>query len=549
MPAVGRLSAGHFPALANFGTLNAMRYELTPAAERALEQAANWTGPDDSHAAVSLLLGLLAEGECRAAQMLSSGGVDRAKVAQRWPEVTRRKPSKQRRLNVEHALDLVIGAALERLTDFGSTIDLATEHLLLGITASRGDVSEWLKEQGCSADSIEAAIHRLYRHDASPIDVDLDESGGNRAPQQVERSVGNGASPADATGRGLPSAATSAPAWRILDASANRAREGLRVVEDYVRFVRNDQALTASVKQLRHDLSATLALLPSKSLMASRDTPGDVGTEVSTPSEQHRSDLGAVAKAALKRTQEALRSLEEYSKLLDRAASARFEQLRYRCYTLESAVAAERAVDRLAQARLYVLIDGANSLDEFERRVELLLSAGVDVIQLRDKSLADRKLLERAHALRRLTRNTATLFIMNDRADLARLADADGVHLGQDELSVADARRIVGPAMLVGMSTHAIEQARQGVADGADYLGVGPTFPSTTKTFEQFTGVELLRAVAAEITLPAFAIGGITVQNVDQVRAAGICRIAVSGAVANATDCVATCRELLTKLS
>ena len=102
-----------------------------------------------------------------------------------------------------------------------------------------------------------------------------------------------------------------------------------------------------------------------------------------------------------------------------------------------------------------------------------------------------------------------TLFIINDRPDLAALARADGVHVGQEELSVKDARSIVGPETLVGVSTHSIEQARQAVLDGANYIGVGPTFPSGTKQFEQFPGVELLRAVAAEIRLPAFAIGGI----------------------------------------
>jgi thiamine-phosphate pyrophosphorylase len=120
---------------------------------------------------------------------------------------------------------------------------------------------------------------------------------------------------------------------------------------------------------------------------------------------------------------------------------------------------------------------------------------------------------------------------MNDRPDLAVLAQADGVHLGQEELSVKDARRIVGPEMLIGVSTHSIKQARQAVLDGANYIGVGPTFPSTTKNFETFPGLDLLRAVATEIRLPAFAIGGITLENLPQVLATGIQRVAMSGAI------------------
>ncbi|HEV7225806.1 MAG TPA: thiamine phosphate synthase, partial [Pirellulales bacterium] len=152
--------------------------------------------------------------------------------------------------------------------------------------------------------------------------------------------------------------------------------------------------------------------------------------------------------------------------------------------------------------------------------------------------------------LRELTQATGASFIMNDRADLAALAGADGVHVGQDELSVAEARAIVGSAALVGVSTHSLAQARQAVLDGADYLGVGPTFTSATKHFEaaQLTGLDLLRAIAAEIRLPAFAIGGIDRNNLGEVIAAGFSRIAVSGAVAAAADPVLAAGELLKTL-
>jgi thiamine-phosphate pyrophosphorylase len=138
--------------------------------------------------------------------------------------------------------------------------------------------------------------------------------------------------------------------------------------------------------------------------------------------------------------------------------------------------------------------------------------------------------------------------VVNDRPDIAVLADADGVHVGQDDLSVKDARRIVGPRRLVGRSTHSLDQARQAVLDGADYIGVGPTFPSSTKSFAEFTGVELLRAVAAEIRLPAFAIGGISADNLWQVLETGVGRIAVCGAIASAGDPSAAARELLRRL-
>jgi thiamine-phosphate pyrophosphorylase len=133
---------------------------------------------------------------------------------------------------------------------------------------------------------------------------------------------------------------------------------------------------------------------------------------------------------------------------------------------------------------------------------------------------------------------------MNDRPDLAVLTDADGVHVGQEELSVRDARRIVGPGRLVGVSTHTIEQARQAVLDGADYIGVGPVFPSQTKQFGSFAGLQFVREAAGEITLPAFAIGGITTENVAEVLAAGATRIAVSAAICAAEDPGEAAREL-----
>jgi thiamine-phosphate pyrophosphorylase len=327
----------------------------------------------------------------------------------------------------------------------------------------------------------------------------------------------------------------SVPVLRILDAAANRAREGLRVVEDYVRFVLDDRHLTEQCKRLRHDLAAALARVPMQHRLNARETQADVGTAVTTSSEQRRQDLAGVLAANFLRLEEALRSLEEFGKLLDAGMAAALEQLRYRSYTLHRAVEITRSsLERLANASLYVLVDARDSVEDFERLIKTLVEAGVDVLQLREKRLDDRRLLERARLLRQWARGTDTLFIMNDRPDLAALAGADGVHVGQEELAVKDARTIVGPDALVGVSTHSIEQARQAVLDGANYIGVGPTFPSSTKQFQQFPGVELLRAVAAEIRLPAFAIGGVNLENLPEVHEAGFGRVAVSGAIVSA---------------
>ncbi|HEY2881344.1 MAG TPA: thiamine phosphate synthase [Pirellulales bacterium] len=338
--------------------------------------------------------------------------------------------------------------------------------------------------------------------------------------------------------------------YRILDAEANRAAEGLRVVEDYLRFVLADGHLTEMAKRLRHELKAALTPLESADRLAARESATDVGAVLATPPGSERATPADVAAASFKRIQQALRSLEEYAKLVDPNIAAAIEPLRFRVYTLEkSAGLTAASLARLAGAQLYVLVDGRQSEQEFAKLIASLVSSGVHLLQLRDKQLDDRQLLARAVQLRRLTRETGTLFIMNDRPDLAALADADGVHVGQEELSVHEARQIVGPRSLIGVSTHTIEQARQAVLDGANYIGVGPTFPSTTKSFTAFTGLDFIRAVSAEISLPAFAIGGITHENVPQVISAGLRRIAVTGAVMNANDPSVAAKELMAMLA
>ncbi|MCA9028859.1 MAG: thiamine phosphate synthase, partial [Planctomycetaceae bacterium] len=140
------------------------------------------------------------------------------------------------------------------------------------------------------------------------------------------------------------------------------------------------------------------------------------------------------------------------------------------------------------------------------------------------------------HRVREWTAAAGALFIVNDRPDIAALSQADGVHLGHDDMTVREARQIIGAGALIGVSTHNIDQARQAVLVGADYLGVGPTFPSTTKQFTNFPGLTFIREVATEITRPWFAIGGITSENLPEVIDAGASRIAVSGAITSAGD-------------
>jgi thiamine-phosphate pyrophosphorylase len=335
---------------------------------------------------------------------------------------------------------------------------------------------------------------------------------------------------------------------RILDAAANRAAEGLRVVEDYCRFVLDDRYLTTLVKEVRHHLGETLTALPREDRHAMRETQADVGTTISTLSEQERTDAAAVCVASCERVKQSLRSLEEFSKTLVPEVSVRLEALRYRWYTIEKAITGRLRLSgsTLEQAKLCVLIDGSFS----EEKVRAIIAAGVGMIQLRDKNLCDRELLAHAKKLREICHSPTAeaegcLLIVNDRPDIATTVDADGVHLGQEDLPVKAAREILGPRKIIGVSTHSIEQARQAVLDGVDYIGVGPTFPSTTKSFEDFPGTALLKQIADEISLPAFAIGGIMLENLPEVLATGINRVAVSGAITKADEPGEVVKEFL----
>src|SRR5262245_49287768 len=192
---------------------------------------------------------------------------------------------------------------------------------------------------------------------------------------------------------------------RILDAESNRAMEGLRVVEDYVRFILNDRHLTELAKQLRHELTVALKPFSTIDRLAARQSDSDVGAMLATPAGSERSQPADVAAASFKRVQQALRSLEEYSKIDSPPLAASLEQLRFRTYTLERAVGITfGSLARLANSRLYVLLDGCAGEVEFASLAQPLVATGVHILQLRDKHLNDRQLFARAQKLREITR-------------------------------------------------------------------------------------------------------------------------------------------------
>ena len=205
---------------------------------------------------------------------------------------------------------------------------------------------------------------------------------------------------------------------------------------------------------------------------------------------------------------------------------------------------------KLADKKLYLVTnsDQFNSDDEFLDAIASALEGGVDILQLREKNMAANKVLELGKKIKQLCVQYDTTFIVNDRVDIAMILEADGVHLGQDDLDIFSAREILGPNAIVGISTHAPEQALKAVADGADYIGVGPVFTTPTKPGRVAVGLEYAKWTAENIEIPAFAIGGIDLENCQEVLNIGIKKIAVVRAIINAASPQAEAEKFIKKL-
>ena len=337
--------------------------------------------------------------------------------------------------------------------------------------------------------------------------------------------------------------------YRILDANFNRAREALRVAEDCGRFALNDPAITAMAKNLRSDLQEILTAMPVEEFLVSRDTPGDIGTELVSPTEPTREGLPDVATAACKRLAEALRSIEEYSKFVAPSETIRIERVRYDAYTLEQRLTQRLMVTRrFAEVRLYLLVASDVVPGSVLQMARGAIAGGVDAVQLREKSGPDARILALAAELRELTDETGKMLIINDRADIAAIVGADGVHVGQDDLPIAETRRLLRPGAIVGRSTHSLAQAKTAVQEGADYIGVGPIFETDTKDAGPPPGPDLLKQIIPEVSIPVAAIGGINPANAGGIAAAGCKCIAVCSAICAADDPKAVAAAIKAKL-
>lgn len=344
---------------------------------------------------------------------------------------------------------------------------------------------------------------------------------------------------------------------RILDANLNRAREGLRIIEEIFRFGYNDYEFALRCKEARHKLRLALIFFPNEGqdLLWSRDSAQDVGAKTFTDGEAKREDLAQIFFANIKRVQEATRALEEFSKSINGQSSQLFKEVRFMAYVIEkegrATMVQKNWQERLAAVELYVITG-----DKFAKGRTIVktmaeaIAGGAQMIQLREKNLSTLELIEVGKELRALTREKDVIFVVNDRVDIAKAVDADGVHLGQDDLPVAMAREIMGADKIIGVSTHSVEQALKAEQDGADYIGVGPVFATDSKEDVCApVGLELVKNVSGLVSVPFVAIGGIKLHNLKEVLDQGAKRVCVITEVVGAEDIEAAAKALRDSIS
>ena len=340
-------------------------------------------------------------------------------------------------------------------------------------------------------------------------------------------------------------------AYRIIDANFNRAREAIRVMEEYCRFALNSAQFSERAKQIRHELSSAIGKLNTGRLISSRDTLGDVGVGRTVPKQLIRSDLIDCSTAACKRLTEALRALAETTQTLDHSVAETLEKLRYAAYTLEKDIFIYGdTIERYKKVNLYVVITSDLPTEVISLTYKCA-DGGADCIQLRAKAVEDDILYALAVEFVRICREAGVLSIINDRIDIAAASGADGVHLGQNDLPIEQARKLQLSPLITGKSTHSPEQLRAACQERPTYTALGPVFATATKPTAPAVGLDYVRKakkILAGTGVGNVAIGGITVDNVEEVLEAGADAIAVCAAVTKAADPAQACSALKEKI-
>ncbi len=335
---------------------------------------------------------------------------------------------------------------------------------------------------------------------------------------------------------------------RIIDANLNRIGEGLRVLEEFARLSLNDTSLTQQLKNMRHKMVNIDAELQLQ-LLRARDAEGDVGSSMEADGEDKSRNVQETIVANARRVQESLRVMEEMAKVPGLALdSEEFRKARFILYSIEKKLLFRMLrKDKIKKlAGLYVIIDTAWLKGRGHVEVTSQAIRGrAKVLQLRCKEHSIREFLSIARDLKKLCAEHDVLFIVNDSLEIALAVDADGLHIGQEDLPLTAARRLLPIEKILGCSVRTVDEARVARADGADYLGVGAIYSTSTKEAAGAIGLKRLGEIRQAVDLPIVAIGGINKSNLKAVMKAGADAAAVISAVMEAEDVEGATRQMV----
>jgi thiamine-phosphate pyrophosphorylase len=338
---------------------------------------------------------------------------------------------------------------------------------------------------------------------------------------------------------------------RIIDANLNRIGESLRLLEDIARLILNNAALSRQLKSMRHELEEVDFPL-KKQLLQARQADSDVGADIKVEQQLEKRDLYTAVIANSRRIEQSLRVIEELGKTDGINMNPdKFEKARFTLYTIEkdlvSRLLRKDKADRIKG--LYAIID----TDSLKGRSHLeiareILKGGARIIQLRDKTTPKKELLPIAVALKKLCAEYDALFIVNDHLDIALATDADGLHIEQEGIPAAIARRLMPIDKIIGCSVSNQNEATAAETDGADYITVSSIYPITSKGDVKITGLDTLCSIKEKANVPVVASGGTTYDNISGVIPCGIDSIALISDIREAPSLQEATRKIIAKM-
>jgi len=321
--------------------------------------------------------------------------------------------------------------------------------------------------------------------------------------------------------------------FQIIDANLDRAREGLRVLEDWARFGLGKNDYVSRIKNFRQILGKNHLEIYKQT----RNYIEDQSKGLAHLEQFKRKAPEQIISSNAGRVQEALRVIEEFSRLDNHELSRIASEIRYEIYTLEidllSLTKFKKSEEILKENDLYVITDQREKLLEI---IEEILIAGVRIIQHRFKTGTDKNHLQEAIQIKNLCNKYNALFIINDRVDIALASNADGIHLGQDDLDLKNARKLLGYSKIIGISANNEIDISNSLKDGCDYIGIGPVFETATKKDKKPLGIERIKILTKDLNIPWFAIGGIKKNNISYLKSNGFKKFALVSQLMNSED-------------